>query len=232
MPATAVVPGDVLLLAAGRPGGRRRPPARAHGLEVDEAALTGESVPVAKQPEAATPESRIVLEGSDVVVGTGRAVVVAVGRQTRLGATAAALSLDETRGKPLRAPPGPAAAAGPAHRGRRAERAVIGSGMLWRKPLLSQLSVGVSIALAVVPESLPLLAGTGQVGVARRLARRHALVRRLAAVEALGRVDVACTDKTGTLTEGRLAVRLVADADQRSAGLPGVLDAGACSRCC
>jgi cation-transporting ATPase I len=74
--------------------------------------------------------------------------------------------------------------------------------------------------LAVGPECLPLLAGTGQVGVARRLAHRRALLRRLPAVEALGRVDVACTDKTGTMTEGRLAVRLVADLsevrDQRS----------------
>ena len=90
--------------------------------------------------------------------------------------------------------------------------AVIGSGIFWGKPLLEQVGVGVSIAVAVVPESLPLLAGTGQVGVARRLAKRNALLRRLSAVEALGRVDVACTDKTGTLTEGRLTVRLVASA--------------------
>jgi magnesium-transporting ATPase (P-type) len=82
--------------------------------------------------------------------------------------------------------------------------------------------VGVSVALAAVPESLPLLAGTGQVGVARRLAGRGALVRHLSAVEALGRVDVACTDKTGTLTEGRLAVTLVADSNQESA-FPGEL---------
>src|SRR5207302_1548583 len=86
---------------------------------------------------------------------------------------------------------------------------VLVSGMLWGRSLVSQLSVGASIALAVVPEGLPLLAGTGQVGVARRLARRRALLRRLSAVEALGRVDVACTDKTGTLTEGRLAVNLM-----------------------
>ncbi len=84
------------------------------------------------------------------------------------------------------------------------------SGFFWGMPLLSQMTVGASIALAVVPEGLPLLAGTGQVGVARRLARRHALLRRLSAVEALGRIDVACTDKTGTLTEGKLAVRLIA----------------------
>jgi cation-transporting ATPase I len=212
LPATAVVPGDVLLLA---PGDRIAADARllgAHSLEVDEAALTGESVPVAKRAdEAGPPESRIVLEGSGVVAGTGRAVIVSVGRQTRLGATAAALSLDEEEASPFDARLArllqmalPIAAGGAA--------TVIISGILWRKPLIAQMSVAASIALAVVPESLPLLAGTGQVGVARRLARRRALVRRLSAVEALGRVDVACTDKTGTLTEGRLAVRLLTSA--------------------
>jgi calcium-translocating P-type ATPase len=216
LPATAVVPGDVLLLA---PGDRVAADARlisAHSLEADEAALTGESVPVVKRAgEDGPPESRIVLEGSGIVVGTGRAVVVTVGRQTRLGATAAALSLDEPEESPFGARLArllhlalPIAAVGGA--------TVIGAGILWGKPLVSQVSVGASIALAVVPESLPLLAGTGQVGVARRLARRRALLRRLSAVEALGRVDVACTDKTGTLTEGRLAVHLVADADHEA----------------
>jgi calcium-translocating P-type ATPase len=210
LPATAVVTGDVLLLA---PGDRVAADARligSHALEVDEAALTGESVPVVKRADNVGPaESRIVLEGSGVVVGTGRAVVVAVGRQTRLGATAAALSLHEIEESPFGARLArllhlalPIAAVGGV--------VVIGSGLLWGQPLVAQISVGASIALAVVPESLTLLAGTGQVGVARRLAHRKALLRRLSAVEALGRVDVACTDKTGTLTEGRLSVRLVA----------------------
>jgi calcium-translocating P-type ATPase len=220
VPATAVVPGDVLLLA---PGDRVAADGRlleAGGLEVDEASLTGESVPVAKFAEEGPAEGRIVLEGSDVVVGTGRAVVVAVGPHTRMGATAAALDLGSEEQSPFAARLArllemslPLAAAGGV--------AVVASGLLWGKPLVAQVSVGVSIALAVVPESLPLLARTGQVGVARRLSKRRALLRRLSAVEALGRVDVACTDKTGTLTEGRLAVRLVADAE-REIGLPGV----------
>jgi cation-transporting ATPase I len=221
LPATALVPGDVLLLA---PGDRVAADARllsAQGLEVDEATLTGESVPVPKYADQGLPESRVVLEGSDVVVGTGRAVVVAVGSHTRLGATAAALNLDESEQSPFGARLAqllrlalPVAGAGGA--------TVVLSGLFWGKPWVSQASVGVSIALAAVPESLPLLAGTGQVGVARRLAGRGALVRRLSAVEALGRVEVACTDKTGTLTEGRLVVRLVADSNEE-ASLPGVL---------
>ncbi len=209
VPASDVVEGDILLLA---PGDRVAADARllsAHSLEVDEAALTGESVPVVKHADTGPPEVRVVLEGSGVVVGTGRAVAVAVGRQTRMGATAAALSHDEMGESPfgqrlarLLQMSLPIAVAGGA--------TVIASGLLWGKPLVSQISVGASIALAVVPESLPLLAGMGQVGVARRLAKHRALLRKLPAVEALGRVDVACTDKTGTLTEGRLAVSLVA----------------------
>ena len=85
---------------------------------------------------------------------------------------------------------------------------VVGAGLLRGQALLPQLAVGATIALASVPEGLPLLAGMGEAAVARRLAGRNALVRRLSAVEALGRVDVACTDKTGTLTEGKLALGL------------------------
>src|SRR5205085_976388 len=101
LPAAELVPGDVLLLA---PGDRIAADARlleAAGLEVDEAALTGESLSVPKAPTGGADASRVVLEGSDVLVGTGRAVVVAVGPHTRMGATAAALALHETRESPL-----------------------------------------------------------------------------------------------------------------------------------
>jgi magnesium-transporting ATPase (P-type) len=222
VPASDVVPGDILLLEAGDRVAADARLLTTRGLEVDEAPLTGESVPVRKQAEEGPPEARIVLEGSDVAVGTGRAVAVAVGRQTRLGSIAAALDLDETRQSTFGARLSrlmqlslPVAAAGGI--------TVFASGLLWGQPALAQLGVGISIALAVVPESLPLLAGTGQVGVAGRLAQRRVLLRRLSAVEALGRVDVACADKTGTLTEGRLAVRLVADAEHEAL-LPGLVD--------
>jgi magnesium-transporting ATPase (P-type) len=88
------------------------------------------------------------------------------------------------------------------------------------RPAIEQLALGASLAIAAVPEGLPLLAGVAEAGVARRLARRHALVTRLSAVEALGRVDVACADKTGTLTTGRLALRCVADTAGRAAAPP------------
>ncbi len=207
--ADELVPGDLILLAGGD-----RIPADARliasdDLEVDEAALTGESQPVPKAADGGTEASRVVLEGSDVTVGTARAVVVAVGAGTRMGATAAAIALEETRESPL---------------GQRLSRVfrqglplIVGggllvtvAGLLWGQPLVPQLALGASIAVGAVPEGLPLLAGVGQAAVARRLASRGALVRRLAAVEALGRVDVACSDKTGTLTEGRQALTAVA----------------------
>ena len=221
VPASEVVPGDVLVLAAGDRVAADARLLETASLEVDEAALTGESLPVVKAADAGADASCIVLEGSDVVVGTGQAVVVAVGTKTRMGATAAALDFDEKQETPLSVRLGqifrfalPVAVCGGV--------LAVAAGLLRGRTLTSQLTLGLSTALSAVPEGLLLLAGAGQAGVARRLARRNGLVRRLAAVEALGRVDVACADKTGTLTEGKLALRLVADADVEGL-LPGVL---------
>ncbi|HLJ69171.1 MAG TPA: cation-transporting P-type ATPase, partial [Chloroflexota bacterium] len=209
VPTEEIVSGDVLVLA---PGTRIAADARlisATNLEIDEAALTGESFPVSKTAEGGTAADRVVLAGTDVTVGTGHAVVFAVGSRTRIGATAAALAIDETRASPLGVRLNlmlrqvlPLAAVG--------GLIVVASGLLRGASPLSQLAIGAAIAIAAVPEGLPLLAGVGEAAVARRLAAHGALVRRLSSVEALGRVDVACADKTGTLTEGRLSVRLVA----------------------
>jgi calcium-translocating P-type ATPase len=221
VPTTEVVTGDVLVLG---PGDRVAADARiisSAGLEVNEAALTGESLPVTKGPDEFTEIGRIVLEGSDVVVGTGRAVVFAIGRQTRLGATAAALSVDRAEHSPMGQRLSrilqialPAAGAGGLIAGL--------AGVIYGGAVTAQLTVGVTTALSAIPEGLPLLAGVGQAGVANRLAARKALVRRIAAIEALGRVDVTCTDKTGTLTEGRLTLRLVANLEREArAGIRG-----------
>jgi calcium-translocating P-type ATPase len=212
VPATELVPGDILLLA---PGDRVAADARvvsAENLEVDEAALTGESLPVVKTPDGGADTQHIVLDGTGVTSGTGRAVVFAVGAQTRLGGTVAAVALAERRENPLDTRL--------AELLRNVLPVAVGGGMLAiiaglvrRQPLFSQLALGTSIMISAVPEGLPLLADVGEAAVARRLARRGAVARRLTAVEALGRVDVACVDKTGTITEGRLAVRVVADID-------------------
>jgi magnesium-transporting ATPase (P-type) len=216
-----LVPGDVLQLS---PGDRVAADARlltATGLEVAEAALTGESMPVIKGPDEAGDADRIVLEGTDVVAGTGRAVVVAVGRHTRMGATAASLNVERQEESPMGTRLGqilrlalPVAFGGGALAGL--------AGLLYGGSATVQLTVGVTTALSAIPEGLPLLAGVGQAGVARRLSEHRALVRRIAAIEALGRVDVVCTDKTGTLTQGHLVLQVLADQEQE-VRLPGPL---------
>jgi magnesium-transporting ATPase (P-type) len=221
VPASEIVPGDVLSLIAGDRVAADARLLQAAGLEVDEATLTGESLPVVKGPDESSDAARVVLEGSDVLVGTGLAVVVAVGSQTRMGMTAEAVAIEETRESPLGRRLGELFhLAVPLALGGGAMAAV--AGIFRGQALQQQLLLGLSTALSALPEGLPLLAGAGQAGVARRLAGRNAMVRRLAVVEALGRVDVACTDKTGTLTEGRLALRLVADAEGETS-FPGPL---------
>jgi magnesium-transporting ATPase (P-type) len=208
VPAAEVVPGDVLVLA---PGQRVAADARlldASGLEVGEAVLTGELLPVLKGPEMQGAERRIILQGSDVIAGSGVGVVVAVGRQTRLGTMLAARRAGPHAEAPLEARLEqvlrlalPVAAAGGVVTGL--------AGLIHGGAPAALLTLGVTAALSAIPDTLSLLAGVGQAGVVRRLAARDVLVRDLSAVEALGRVDVACLDKTGTLTEGRLAVRVV-----------------------
>jgi cation-transporting ATPase I len=221
LPAEEIVPGDVLLLANGDRIAADARVIEADRLEVDEAALTGESLPVAKSAHNGADESRVVLAGSDVTVGTGRAVVVAVGEETRMGAVSAALEETQERENPLDARLSqimrtgfPVILIGGA--------LVAASGLVRGQPMLPQLALGASIAIAAVPEGLPLLAGVAEAGVAQRLATRRALVSRLSSVETLGRVDVACTDKTGTMTEGRLAVTEVVDPDGRRESPPEV----------
>lgn len=208
--ADQVVVGDVLLLSS---GDRVAADARildSDGLEIDEAALSGESLPIEKSADADEPAARVVLEGTDVTVGTGTAVVVAVGDGTRMGATSAALRRrsDEVSalGRQLNGimrQGVPIVVAGGA--------LVVLAGLARRRSLFSQLAIGASVATAAVPEGLPLIAGVGEAAVARRLVTRNALVKRLGAVETLGRVDVACADKTGTLTVGRLSLTHIDD---------------------
>lgn len=215
LPASEVVPGDILLLS---PGASITADARvieSAGLEIDEAALTGESLPVAKYVDQGSEVSRIVLEGSDVTAGNGRAAVFAVGEQTRMGATRRVLLENGEEQSPLGTRLSrmlsfflPVSALGGA--------IVIFAGWRWGKPLSVLLATGASIALAGVPEGLPLLSRVGEAGVARRLAEKRAIVRRLSSIEALGRVDTVCTDKTGTMTRGRLQLSVVADAERET----------------
>ena len=198
--ATDVVPADARLLVA-------------CDLEVDESSLTGESVPVRKSVEA-TPGARLadrscmVFDGTTVVAGSAYAIVVATGDSTQ-GARAARAAGQAAPAAGIQARLAevtrlalPATGVGGA--------AVAGLGLLRGVPLREAVAAGVSVAVAAVPEGLPLVATVAQAGAARRLSRQGVLVRSSRTLEALGRVDTVCFDKTGTLTEGRLRVEEVA----------------------
>jgi cation-transporting ATPase I len=182
-------------------------------LEVDESNLTGESLSVCKSVEA-TPGAEVadrtcmLFDGTTVVAGRGRAVVVAVrsatqaGRAERAAGAAAPPAGVQARLGELTRTVLPLTLAGGA--------AVSALGVLWRRPLREAVHAGLAVAVAAVPEGLPLVATVAQQSAARRLSRRGAVVRSARVLEALGRVDTVCFDKTGTLTENRLrVVRLV-----------------------
>jgi P-type Ca2+ transporter type 2C len=216
VPATELVPGDVVLLA---PGDRVPADVRltdAVALRIDESSLTGESLPIAK--DATAPVSpgdelgerrTMAYSGTLVAAGKGRGVVVATGRHTELGRIAGLVEQAREPRTPLQ----------------QAMRelsawllwvalgfsvlvpllGVLVAGRPWREMLL----VGLTLAFATIPEELPILI-TIVLGLgAYRLAQRHAIVKRLRAAETLGTVSVVATDKTGTLTQNRMRVSVV-----------------------
>ncbi|MFE9450334.1 HAD-IC family P-type ATPase [Streptomyces sp. NPDC006739] len=186
------------------------------GLEVDESALTGESLPVQKQtdptPHAVVADrSCMVFEGTTVVAGQARAVVVDTGESTEaaravhLAARTPPAAGVQGRLQELTREALPFTLAGGA--------AVTGLALLRGTPIREAVSGGVAVAVAAVPEGLPLVATVAQLAAARRLSRGGVLVRTPRTLEALGRMDTICFDKTGTLTENRLRLVKVSDAD-------------------
>ncbi|MFG2352663.1 HAD-IC family P-type ATPase [Streptomyces sp. NPDC048521] len=196
------------------------------GLEVDESALTGESLPVEKQigptPHAAVADRRcMVFEGTTVVAGQAHAVVVDTGDRTEaaravhLAARTPPAGGVQARLQDLTRKALPLTLAGGA--------VVTGLALLRGTPIREAVSGGVAVAVAAVPEGLPLVATVAQLAAARRLSRGGVLVRTPRTLEALGRMDTICFDKTGTLTENRLRLVRVCDADGT---VRGVDDAG------
>ncbi|WP_068156508.1 cation-translocating P-type ATPase [Rhodococcus phenolicus] len=181
-------------------------------VEVDESALTGESLPVAKQtlPTPGVPLAErtcMLYAGTTVLTGTAVALMTATGRGTETR-RATALAPAKIREVGLQAQLGrltrrvmPISFGGGA--------IVTALGLLRGVGLRSAVTSGVSVIVAAVPEGLPLVATLAQMSAARRLTASSVLVRVPSAVEALGRVDVVCFDKTGTLSENRLRVAAV-----------------------
>ncbi len=213
VPSAEVVPGDVLVLQTGD-----RLPAdcrifEAASLKVDEAALTGESVPVRKQtqplerPEASLGDRvNIGYMATAVTYGRGRGVVIATGMDTEFGRIAELLEEVVQEKTPLE---GRLDTIGRWLAGLAVAVCAAGAGVGVYKgyPLLDMFLWGVSLAVAAVPEALPAVV-TGALAIgASRMAKRQAIVKRLPAVETLGGTTVICTDKTGTLTRNEMTVR-------------------------
>ncbi|HZM33294.1 MAG TPA: HAD-IC family P-type ATPase [Burkholderiales bacterium] len=221
IPAEELVAGDVAILNAGD-----RVPADGRivesvRLQLEEAALTGESLPAAKThdllaPPDAPPGDRInmVYMGTAVTGGRGRFIVTGTGERTEIGRIGALIEGVGERGTPLEAKL--------AQLGRALLAIVLAfcavivvAGWLRGYSFLYMLEVGISLAIAAVPEGLlAVTTMTLAVGM-QRMARRHALIRRLPAVEALGSTTVICTDKTGTLTRNEMTVRALEIAGRR-----------------
>jgi len=215
-----LVPGDVIELEAGVhvPADARVIDAAA--LTVDEAALTGESLPVAKLPAAVDADTALadrtpmVYLGTQVVAGRGEAIVTATADASELGRIGRLLRAVELEPTPLERKL--------AHLGRQLVVIVIVvgavvalAGIVRGMPVWEMVEVGITLAVAAVPEGLPAVTTLILAVGVLRMARRHALVRKLTAVETLGGTTVICTDKTGTLTMNRLAVRRIDAADER-----------------
>jgi Ca2+-transporting ATPase len=218
--ATEVVPGDVIALEAGASVPADARLIRSAALLVNESTLTGESVPVEKIAEARvgveTPLAdrvTVVYLGTTAVAGSGRAVVTATGPATELGRIGQAVAEAGERETPLE---------------RQIEwlgRRLVGValaicglvavvGVLHGEPVGLMLETAISLAVAAIPEGLPAVTAMALAAGVWRLARSHALVRRLSAVETLGSTTVICADKTGTMTENRMTVVRLALGDR------------------
>jgi len=199
VPSAAVTIGDLLVLAEGDIVPADGDVIESAALLVDESSLTGESVPVSKQV------GDMASAGTVVVSGRGHAVVTAIGAASAMGRIALMLT-SRPRLTPLQrrlAQVGRILAIGAV-----ALCAVVFAlGIANGQRLELMIITAISLVVAAVPESLPAVTTLSLALGARRMAARNAIVRRLPAVETLGSVTVLATDKTGTLTEGRMAVR-------------------------
>lgn len=224
IPASALVPGDLVLLEAGD-----RVPADlrltlSSRLEIEESALTGESVPVSKQTAVVTggktgelvplgDRKNLAFMGTLVTGGTGRGLVTAIGMETELGRIAHLMNEAETMETPLQ---------------RRLEQlgkvlvvvailltiVVVLAGVGHGHELFTMFLAGVSLAVAAIPEGLPAIVTIALALGVQRMIRRNAIVRKLPSVETLGCASVICSDKTGTLTQNKMTVTHVWHSDK------------------
>ena len=222
VPSSELVPGDIVLLAEGDAVGADARLLQAAALRVQEASLTGESEAVTKDA-AALPalapladQAGMVFKGTSVAQGTGRAVVTATGMATQVGAIASMLEATAEPPSPLQREI--------ARVGRMLGVAVVviavivvGTVLLLNDvrgldDVVQALLLGVSLAVAAVPEGLPAILSVVLALGVQRMAGRRAVVKKLSSVETLGSASVICSDKTGTLTRSEMTIQRLATA--------------------
>ncbi|MTD38389.1 calcium-translocating P-type ATPase, PMCA-type [Erwinia sp. CPCC 100877] len=213
--AEKVVVGDILILEAGTMITADARLIQTAQLRVEESALTGESEPVEKdsdyigEKEAALGDQlNMIFKGCTVVNGRARAVVTATGMQTEMGKIAGLLNADTAQQTPLQKRLN--------QLGKRISLIALAAavlvfviGSIQGEPVLEMFMTAVSLAVAAVPETLMVIVTLTLAYGVQKMAKKHAIIRRLPAVETLGTANVICSDKTGTLTQNKMRVRRV-----------------------
>lgn len=213
--AASLVPGDIVCLEAGDKVPADVRIIESSNLEIEESALTGESVPVKKSIQALAEHNpnpgdmrNTAFLGTSVTRGRGRGVVVATGMATEMGHIAMMIKEAGQEPTPLQ---------------RRLSQlgrvllvfclavcaAVVVLGVYRGEPLYNMIMAGISLAVAAIPEGLPAIVTVALAMGVQRMIRRNAIIRKLPAVETLGCATVICSDKTGTLTQNKMVVRKV-----------------------
>ncbi len=221
-----LVPGDVLLLAAGDAVGADARLLEAAALEAAEAALTGESMPVTKQVDALPADTlladrtNMIFSSTHITAGRGKALVIATGQATEVGQIARLTATAEEPKTPMELRL--------AQFGRYLVAAsvvlcavVMGGGLLRGLPAADIFMIALSQMVSLVPEGLPVAMTIALAVGMQRMAGRGAVVRRLAAVETLGSTSIICTDKTGTLTKNEMTVTALWLPDARRIAVSG-----------
>ncbi|MCF8240737.1 MAG: cation-translocating P-type ATPase [Melioribacteraceae bacterium] len=215
IPASELVPGDIIILATGDKIPADSRIIEAKNLKIDEAALTGESLPVEKISKLIDDDEapigdrvNLLFKGTSVTYGRGKAVVVSTGMETELGKIAKMIQTTENRKTPLQA--------NLDELGKKigifaiilaALMSVVG--ILRGYEFVEMFVWGVALAVAVIPEALPAVVTISIALGVRRMVKRKALIRKLPAVETLGSTNIICSDKTGTLTQDQMTIRKI-----------------------